>query len=642
MPTLDLDDRIVLDKGPVKLKPYKERPFIKREFMTDTEILNSAGDTLALDVESFPNYFMCGFKHLKSGKFITIDRNFDPQFLSWILFKYRTIGFNSNNYDLPILWASYLNRDPEFLKNVSNSLILSGLKPKEVAKNYSFKIYETPHLDIIRVCPLRGSLKLYAGRIHAPRLQDLPYLDTKILNEDEIEVIQNYNYNDLDNTHLLFDFMKERIELREAMSLEYKVDVMCKSDAQIAEKIIPLEVKKISGVWPKRPVIEAGTTYKYKVPSYIRYCSPQFQGMLDRVKSADFIVQNSGKILLPIELKDSIELNGKSYQLGIGGLHSQENNIKYIADDDHLLVDRDVTSYYPNAILNMKLAPISMGEPFLNVYSGFKSQRVEAKKNKNFTKDKGLKIFLNGVSGKFSDIWSTMYSPQNTIQMNLTGQLAILMQIDIMEYNGIEAISANTDGAVYYVKKTDYNKFLELIKFWENETQFDTEETQYKIYCARDVNAYFAVKLNDEVKVKGPYSEVGSQSGTQLDNNPINLICSDAIKLFLSKGISIEKTIKECKYITRFITLRKVEGGAHKDGEYLGKIIRWYYAKNTTGTINYVVNGNKVPETDGALPLMDLPDTFPDNIDYEKYIAIAKDILYDVGYYNRSTQLKFF
>jgi hypothetical protein len=285
-----------------------------------------------------------------------------------------------------------------------------------------------------------------------------------------------------------------------------------------------------------------------------------------------------------------------------------------------------------------------MGPNFLIVYTGFRDRRVEAKKAKRFTEDKGLKIFLNGVSGKFSDFWSKMFSPNLTMQMNLTCQLSILMLVEMLECNGIKVISANTDGIVIYCAKEDEDKLNYWIKYWEDRTKFDTEDTEYKEYFARDVNAYFAVKFDGSVKVKGPYSEVGSQSGTQLDNNPIMLICSDAIKLLLSNSIPVEDTIRGCKDLTRFVIVRQAKSpGAHKNGRYLGKVIRWVYYKNVTGCINYVLTNNKVAGTDGAYPLQDLPDIFPeDRLDYDRYIAETNKILHDIGYYSKSKQIEFF
>lgn len=640
---LDDEGKLIIGKG-VRLKPYQPRPFIPRDYLTEQEIRNNTDQDLIIDTESYPNFFMCGFKI--GNKYYHLQDDFNPHQLCWMLMSYRTIGFNSINYDIPMLWAAYVNRDPEFLKQVSNQLIFSGKQAKDIAKENNFTIYkfqDRQHIDLINVCPLRGSLKLYGARLHAKRLQELPYPDNQILEENEKQIVIQYNYNDLDLTQQIKDFCKERIQLREALSLEYNEDLMSKSDAQMAEVVIPKEVGKLNKKWPKRPTIEAGTTYKYSCPQFLQYATKPMQDLLAKVKRAEFVVQDNGKIALPEELKTAVRIGNGIYRLGIGGLHSTEECVKYEADDEYEIVDRDMTSYYPRIITNLGLYPIGLGPNFLVAYNGFISERVTAKKNKNFTKDKGLKIFINGMSGKLSDSFSKMYSPDLTIQMTVTGQLTLLMLIEMLECNGIQVISANTDGIVIYSKRSEREKLDYWIKFFEQLTGFQTEETNYAKYCARDVNAYFAVKTDGSVKIKGPYSEVGSQSGTQLDNNPIMLICSDAIKALLSKGISIEETIKNCTDITRFVIVRRVNGGAHKDGEYLGKVVRWAYFKKVHGTINYVLTGNKVPDTDGAFPLQDLPDEFPaDKIDYERYIKETRNILMDIGYIERPRQMEFF
>jgi len=154
MLNLSPEGHILLDKGPVQLKPYKQREPIPYTLATDAEIIAGAGGDLIGDTETYPNYNLCGFKIVKTGKFIQLDNNFNPAFLSWLLFNYRTVGFNSKNYDLMIMWAAYVNRDPEFLKAVSNAIILQGIRGAELYKTFGFKPYETPHIDLIEVCPL--------------------------------------------------------------------------------------------------------------------------------------------------------------------------------------------------------------------------------------------------------------------------------------------------------------------------------------------------------------------------------------------------------------------------------------------------------------------------------------------------------
>lgn len=641
---LDSNGLITFDKT-IELLPYKPRPFNERQLMTDAEILANAGGTLFIDVELYENYFLLGCKLHTANKFIQLEadeeKSFNPQFLSWILHNYRTVGFNSFNYDLLIIWLAYRNQDVSILKEASNDIILNGMRDWQLKKNYNFKTYPINHIDLIEVAPLKGSLKLYMARLHCPRIQELPYPDTKWLTEEEKENVKQYNCNDLDGTETLFDFMKERLDLRIAMSNEYHENLMSKSDAQIAETVLKREVAKINGKEPKRAEVEAGTIYRYSVPNYIQYQSSQLQNMLDKIKTAKFVVNEWGKITEPEELKTSVKIGKGEYRLGIGGLHSSEKCIGYKANEDTEIVDDDVVSYYPKIVTTLGLYPHSCGPAFLQAYNQIIDSRIAAKRAKRLTESNGKKIVINGAGGKFSDLYSILFSPDLTIQMTITGQLALLLLIEMLELSGITVISANTDGIVKLVPKDKEETLKQVIKLWEQRTGFETEQTRYQSYHARDVNAYFAVKQDGGVKKKGPYSEIGSQSGTKLDTNPVNLICSDAIEEFLSKGIPIEETIRECKDFTRFLTVRQVKGGAHKNREYLGRVVRWAYIKGEVGTINYVTNGNNVARTEGARPFMDLPSEWPD-INYDWYIREATDILYEIGYLRRPKQIEFF
>jgi len=132
-----------------------------------------------------------------------------------------------------------------------------------------------------------------------------------------------------------------------------------------------------------------------------------------------------------------------------------------------------------------------------------------------------------------------------------------------------------------------------------------------------------------KVKTKGAYSI--PEGIFRFHKNPTNTICVEAAIDHLIKGVKIRDTIKACKDLSKFITVRTVKGGAVKDGVYLGKAIRWYYATGTAGEIIYASSGNKVPKSEGAEPVMQLPDEFPNDIDYGRYEGDAWQILKDIG-----------
>lgn len=642
---LTSDGLISLERSTI-LKPYQPRSFIEREFLTDQELLDNVGKTLFLNVESHPNHFLITFKLHQTNKFLQLEVPFNSRKLSWIMNNYLTVGFNSNNYDLLMIWLAYSNQDTYRLKDATNDLILYDMREYDLKKKYGFFTFKINHIDLISVAPLKGSLKLYGARIHTQSIQDQPFDVNSELSAEQIEQLKGFNCNQLHITEELFDFMKERIELRESMGREYGEDLRSKSDAQIAEIVLTKEVAKINGSKPKKINIEAGTTYRYSVPSYLKFQTKPLQDVLNKIRTAKFIVNGFGKIDLPDELKNSVQVGKASYRLGIGGLHSEEKCASYISGETKL-VDRDVASYYPRLVTTLGLYPQAYGPAFLVAYEAIIQSRLKAKEAKRKTEANGKKIVVNGAGGKFSDPYSFLYGPDLTIQMTVTGQLDLLMFIEALTLCNLEVISANTDGIVTLIPKDKETVYRDCWQWWQKTTGFETEETRYQSYYARDVNSYFAVKENatnrDDVKLKGPWSEKGSQSGTQLDTNPSSLICTDAICDLLVKGTPVEETILNCKNFTRFVTVRQAKApGAHKNGEYLGKVIRYYYAKGELGTINYVGSNNKVPDTDGAKPCMDLPLTFPDDINYKWYKNKCKEILEEIGYIKRPKQVSFF
>lgn len=647
MPTLNEAGLITLEKR-AALKPYQPRSFPEREFLTDAELVDNAGGTLFLNVESYPNYFLITFKLHTTNKFLQLEigdhLTFNPKMLSWIMFNYRTVGFNSINYDLLTLWASYREQHAPILKDITNDIIIQGKRDWEVKKEYGFQTFNTNHIDLIEVAPLKGSLKLYGARLHTQSIQDQPFDVDQDLNEFEIQQLKGFNCTQLDITEELFNFMKERLDLRESLGNEYHENLMSKSDAQIAEVILVKEVAKLNGKRPSRQDVDPGTVFRYSVPHYIQYQTPELKKLMEKIRAAKFTVQPSGKMDIPEEVTGAVKIGDGYYRIGIGGLHSSEKTVSYKSNENTSIVDDDFASYYPRLITTLGLYPASCGPNFLTAFNRIIDVRLDAKAKKIFSRDKGLKIVINGTSGKLSDVWSTFYSPDNTIQMTVSGQLALLMLIEMLELEGIPVISANTDGIVKLVDKNKKEAKAQIIKYFESISGFTMEETEYKSYYARDVNAYFAVKMDDKVKKKGnPYAEVGSQSGTQLDVNPTVQICSDAVEALLAKGVPIEQTIKECKNFTRFVNIRQAKApGAHKNGEYLGRVLRWYYAKGETGAIHTVQANGKVADSDGAKPCLDMPKEFPNDIDYDWYIRTTKGILEDIGYLARPKQISFF
>ena len=103
------------------------------------------------------------------------------------------------------------------------------------------------HFDISKpIVGVKISLKLYAARINTKTLKDLPYEPTTILTYDQMNEVCTYCINDLDMTIDLYNKIENRINLRRELSKKYNINLLSKSDAQIAEAIIKSELKIIA------------------------------------------------------------------------------------------------------------------------------------------------------------------------------------------------------------------------------------------------------------------------------------------------------------------------------------------------------------------------------------------------------------
>ncbi len=602
-------------------------------------------ERVVYDIECYPNYFLIAFKFITSGKVVYFEKINDSAMdipkLEWVIRAFTQIGFNSIAYDAPIAALAVAGKTNQQLKAATDQLITEGLRPADVLRKYKVKKLEFDHIDLIEVAPLSASLKIYGGRLHIPKMQDLPFPPDTVLSAEQIAIVRWYCVNDLHATETLYRKLESEVQLREVMSTEYGVDLRSKSDAQVAESVISSEVNKINGRRAVRTTILPGTIYRYKPPEYLQYQTETMKWVLDAARSVDLVVNEKGKIGIPAILKKwKIPIGNAQYQMGIGGLHSTEKRTAHFADDEYAISDVDVESYYPRIILNLGLFPESLGPAFLRVFNTIVERRLHAKSEAKRCKKAGdkegeakwkviadsLKITINGSFGKFGSKWSVLYSPDLLIQTTITGQLSLLMLIERLELRGYSVLSANTDGIVVRYRRKEAENVQAIITQWEHDTQFKMEETKYASLYSRDVNNYIAVKEDGEVKLKGVYAPTG------LHKNPTDRISVDAVVKFLTQGDSVENTIRNCMDIRQFVSVRKVKGGAVKNGEYLGGAIRWYYAAGEDGEIIYAKSGNKVPKSDGAKPCMTLPEEIPGDIDYERYIAESIKIMKLVGY----------
>lgn len=612
---------------------------------------------VVLDVECYINYFLLKVKKIGSNKshYWKSHNNKITTNIGTTAFDFLTmlkqdrltfVTFNGINYDQVMLSAlSYYLRAgygakkqlESTLKQLSDKIIVEGAKYWDIYRAGPFPKLEFNHIDIIEVLPKKTSLKLAAGRIGAPKMQDLPLDPSSTVSEQDEQLLFEYCDNDLDNTALLFNAIEPRLDLRRRLGEEYGIDVMSKSDAQIAEAIIKhkLAKDKIRPLKRKDKV----EPFKYQMPcdKRLRFNDPILLGIQDAVAQSEFKV-SAGKVGIPKELGHAIEYDGAKYKISIGGIHSQEKRQTIIPNDDQLLVELDVAAMYPSIIIEQEVYPKHIGPAFLNHYSQIRDDRFYAKKGKRDpkisdriremleTQDEGFKIVLNGAYGKLSSIYSFLYYPEGLIQTTITGQLSMLMLIEMVTEVGGRVVSANTDGIFVLVDKALYNDVMGAAGLWELMTTYSLEPVHYTAMHSRSVNNYFAFTSDGKTKAKGEYAPL------DLNTNPNNQVRVDAAINHLKHGQCIEQFIDECNDPTQFVKVITVKDGAKYNGDHIGKVVRFYHSLNPLDEcIRRVNNDHKVPTSDDCRPLMNLMDFDINDVDKEWYVQQAYATLKHVG-----------
>lgn len=629
-------------------------------------------EIVIFDSEIVPSHYLFKAKRLTDGKIVSLWGGQEAHMerlgallrnpgLVWV-------GFNSNSFDIPLAIAAAGGRSVAELKAMATDIIDNRKPAWMTMRDYGIEYPEGLNtIDLIEVAPgVMVSLKMYGARMNSPSLIDMPFHHDDWLTAEDAKVLDLYCGNDLEETERLYNKVKGQLELREKMSERYSINLMSKSDAQMAETIIAKELGLLRAGKSDIP-----KTVKYAVPSFVQPRNPVLQDILQRCVRHTFnIKQSNGAVELPEFLeKEPVLLGNGVFQMGIGGLHSKHDKcVHYVATPTFQIVDADVGSFYPNILLNAGYVPRGLGARFVEIYRRFVNERLDAKaevqrleaiKTRTFDQElelaaakimaDGGKIMVNGTFGKLGSCFSKIYAPDLMLGITLTGQFYLLSVIDELVTLGVTIISANTDGITFGGTPELVAMAKVMIEIYGWVSNFEFEFTEYKSISMKDCNNYIAVKTDGKIKAKGLYAPAG------LMKNPTNEVCSLAAQAYLSCGRSIKSFILEhftLEHFPDFLQARTVNGGAvwfdatqeveDDQGKarivgvgphHLGRVARWYYSTDPERQygIRYVKGNNLVPKSTGGRECMALPKTLPADVDIQRYINEAIEHLHNMG-----------
>lgn len=533
--------------------------------------------------------------------------------LNWLQYKADYFGYNNNKYDRLMLSAllMYYNQFDkpskliEFLYDTSQRIIRNSDNDVLWQDNFTNMLMKNRlnfrDLDLFQIFRLdhfHKSLKQTSINIkwynlleyHMPPISELDahyynrLSEAKGLSIEQLnrlyrnsferylhpswkKEMEEYNDNDVFICCELVRMNQEEIRLRYMISKEYEINVLSASRSTIADKVIVKLYSKFTGLHPKRFIDTKTIRRKIEVSEIlsdkIQFLSPQLNDLLQSLRS---LVLRGEKG----EFERTFTYAGTSYTLATGGLHSNEIPAIYVADDKQTIVDRDVTSYYPNLIRSLKVCQKHLNpKAWFRIADTIVDERTE---HKHLAKDKSLSLILQikhftaaaclkivanaGIFGKMGSEKSFLCDKKAMYKVTINGQLFLLMLIERLEDAGIHVISANTDGIVTIVPKGLEETADNICHWWEKHLGLELEFTSYSKYITEGVNSYLTVKTDGKKKFKGRMNpKMYLEDLSKGYNSPI---VAKAVTEYFINGTPVMETLRNSKSILDFCRTQNV------------------------------------------------------------------------------------
>lgn len=457
---------------------------------------------------------------------------------------------------------------------------------------------------------------------------------------DVMATYQFYKITTGDTDHPLYK-QNNQIELRQDIEAEFGIPCLNYSDSKIGDEMIKKYYIQEKGIeykeLPRKGFFRKTISVKNCIAPYVKFETKQLKEFLAKIKKMEMSMTD--------EFQEDIVFYDNVYTFAKGGLHSVNKPKIFEADEDHEIIDWDVSSYYPAIIINNGKYPAHLGKEFLRGYKQMFDKRLElkplAKKDRKIRGIVGaLKLAVNSVYGKSSDMLSWIYDRQLTMFTTITGELSLMMLIEKYETNGINIISANTDGVTIKIKKELIPLMHEINEWWCDVTQYELERTDYSKIIFSTVNDYLAIKTDGEIKKKGDFL-----TDFELHKNKSGRIINIALEQFYVQGIPVDTTIRNHTNLYDFCLRQKASRDFHYEGinrqtgekEIYDKLIRYYISNSGVKLLKMKneecqTNAAKISQVEAGEWLATVCNYLPkdsvvQNINYEYYIEKANRII---------------
>jgi len=591
-------------------------------------------NTYLFDIEVYKNISFLLYKKVDEPKFQYLNLLKDRDKISeWLNTENYYVGFNILNFDIPVILISLLNPNikQSDIVDITRKIVDEENNKKRDILEYYLKDKLKDYYSIIKKLKLidlftlhkwdddsrSASLKWVAMNLNSNNVMSNPFgLEHNIKDKDELRKVIEYCYNDLLETERIYKYSLKDIEMR--IDINNKLfngknyNLLSQSNTSVGSAII------LNYVYKKKPELKDIKTfpsvkYIFDIPTEIAH---------EKVRSEIEKIFASGNIELQPYYKSNIHRNREHehsivwnnpitkepfvIKFAKGGVHGfYSNGIILQSNDEYIIEDFDVASYYPSIVESFGLYPSRIGEVFLDVYKFIKEERFKYPKGHSL--NKAFKDSLNSVVGKsnYPSDTSPFFDPQFFFRVTINGQLMLYILLHKLRQLGdIEIVSVNTDGATIMRKRTD-DRVKEIYEWWQDYFGVKLEFAYYDKLVGDNVNSYVASKIVKKyeneplgekdfvkdgylmtMKCKGEF--VWASDDIELHKNNSFRIIPKAICNYFMKGISVTETIMSEQDIYMFLGMKRKNRNTEiilqdEKGDYINwnqKIIRYSYSYN--------------------------------------------------------------
>jgi hypothetical protein len=549
------------------------------------------------DIETYPNVFTLAVEHadapLRWMFEISDWRNDSREIVAFLLYlkntNARMVGFNNLGFDYPVLHTLMRMGKSDAATLYQKAMSIIGSQDEDDRWMHLVKPADrfVEQIDLFKIHHFDNkarstSLKMLEFNMRSDTIEDLPFKVGTTLTREQVEVLKQYNQHDVAQTKAFYHHSTDMLHFREELTRKYARDFMNHNDTKIGKDYFVMKLEEAGvacydygdkGRTPrqtKRPVIHL----KDAILPWINFEQHEFSRVVTWLKQQS-ITETKGVFT---DLTATID--GFTFVFGLGGIHGSIESEVIESDDDNVIIDLDVTSYYPNLAIANGFYPAHLGKEFVTIYKHLFEQRKQYPKKS--AESAMLKLALNGVYGDSNNQFSVFYDPLFTMSITLNGQLLLcLLAKRLMTIPELRLIQVNTDGLTVRVPRKHKHMIDTIRNGWQRLTGLNLEEAVYKAMMIRDVNNYIGVFEDGSTKRKGAY-----EWDAKWHQNAGGLVIPKVAEKVLVEGAPIRQTVQQWPDIMDFMLRTKVPRSSYLAIEWDGQqpqqlqnITRYYIAE---------------------------------------------------------------